>query len=79
MVIEPSAIPGIHRFFCSSVPNLEMIVPLMAGETTIRSSAQPSADISSITSDKLVHACAAAAVLLGQVHPDEAEFACLTP
>ena len=51
MVIEPSAMPGIHRFFCSSVPNLEMIVPLMAGETTISSRAQPAADISSMTSD----------------------------
>ena len=43
--------PGIQRFFCSSVPNLLMIVPLMAGETTISSSALPAAAISSITSD----------------------------
>ena len=43
--------PGIQRFFCSSVPNLLMMVPLMAGETTISSSAQPPADISSITND----------------------------
>ena len=43
--------PGIQRFFCSSVPNLLMMVPLMAGETTIISSAQPLADISSMTSD----------------------------
>ncbi len=41
--------PGIQRFFCSSVPNLLMMVPLMAGETTIISSGQPPADISSIT------------------------------
>jgi hypothetical protein len=39
------------RFFCSSVPNLLMMVPLMAGETTIISSAEPAAAISSITSD----------------------------
>ena len=51
MVTEPSAIPGIQRFFWSSVPNLVMIVPLMAGETTIISRAQPLADISSMTSD----------------------------
>ena len=51
MVIEPSAMPGSQRFFCSSVPNLLMIVPLMAGETTIISSAEPAAAISSITSD----------------------------
>ena len=51
MVIEPSAIPGIQRFFCSSVPNLLMMVPLMAGETTISSRAQPAADISSMTID----------------------------
>ena len=51
IVIDPSAMPGSHRFFCSSVPNLAMIVPLMAGETTISSSGQPPADISSITMD----------------------------
>ena len=51
MVVEPSAMPGSQRFFWSSVPNLEMIVPLMAGETTISSSGEPAADISSITSD----------------------------
>ncbi len=51
IVIEPSAMPGSQRFFCSSVPNLAMIVPLIAGETTIISSAQPAAAISSITID----------------------------
>ena len=50
IVSEPSAIPGTQRFFCSSVPNLAMMVPLMAGDTTISSSAQPAAAISSITS-----------------------------
>ena len=38
MMIEPSAIPGSQRCFCSSVPKRAMIVPLMAGETTIISS-----------------------------------------
>ncbi len=42
---------GTQRFFCSSVPNLLMMVPLMAGETTISSSALPAAAISSITRD----------------------------
>ncbi|CQD16015.1 hypothetical protein BN970_03386 [Mycolicibacterium conceptionense] len=51
MVIDPSAMPGIQRFFCSSVPNLEMIVPLIAGETTIINRAAPEDAISSITSD----------------------------
>ena len=49
-LIEPSAIPGTQRRFCSSVPNRAMIVPLMAGETTIISSGQPPADNSSMTS-----------------------------
>ena len=39
MVMEPSAMPGNQRFFWSSVPNLLMMVPLMAGWTTIISSA----------------------------------------
>ena len=51
IVSVPSAMPGIQRFFCSSVPNLLMMVPLMAGDTTISSSALPAAAISSITSD----------------------------
>ena len=51
MVIDPSAIPGTQRCFCSGVPYLAMMVPLMAGETTIISSGQPPAAISSITSD----------------------------
>jgi hypothetical protein len=51
IVIDPSAIPGTQRFFCSSVPNLAMMVPLIAGETTIISSGQPAVDSSSITTD----------------------------
>ncbi len=49
IVIDPSAMPGSQRRFWSSVPNLAMIVPLMAGETTMSNSGQPAADISSIT------------------------------
>ena len=49
MVIEPSAIPGTQRVRCSSVPNFAMMVPLIAGETTIISSGQPPAESSSIT------------------------------
>ncbi len=50
MVSVPSAMAGTQRFFCSSVPNLLMMVPLMAGDTTISSSALPAAAISSMTS-----------------------------
>ena len=71
--------PGSQRCFCSSVPNLAMIVPLIAGETTIISSAQPAAASSSIDERQLVHAGAAAAVLLGQVDAEEAELAGLVP
>ena len=49
IVSVPSAIPGSQRLFCSSVPNFAMIVPLMAGETTIISSDEPPAANSSIT------------------------------
>ncbi len=69
--------PGIQRFFCSSVPNLLMIVPLMAGETTISSSGAAAGRHLLHHERQLVHARAAAAVLLGQVDADEAEFACL--
>ena len=71
--------PGSQRFFCSSVPNLLMIVPLMAGETTISSSAAAAGRQLLHDQRQLVHAGAAAAVLLGQVDPEEAEFACLVP
>ena len=67
MVIEPSAMPGSQRFFCSSVPNLLMIVPLMAGETTIISSGAAGGGQLLHHERQLVHAGAAAAVLLGQV------------
>ena len=49
MIDEPLASPGSQRCFCSSVPNLAMTVPQMAGETTISSSAQPAAASSSST------------------------------
>ncbi len=51
MIFEPDARPGSQCCFCSSVPNLAMIVPQMAGETTIISSPQPAAASSSSTSD----------------------------
>jgi hypothetical protein len=49
MVRLPSAKPGIHRSFCSAVPNCWMTVPQIAGETTMSSSGQPAADSSSMT------------------------------
>ena len=51
MIIEPSAMPGSQRSFCASVPKRVMIVPQMAGETTIISSVHPAADSSSSTSE----------------------------
>lgn len=30
-MVSPEAMPGSQRCFCSSVPNREMMVPLMAG------------------------------------------------
>jgi hypothetical protein len=49
MVVVPSAMPGSHRFFCSSVPYCAMIVPTIAGETTISNSGLPAAASSSQT------------------------------
>ena len=49
IVIEPSAIPGSHRCFCSSVPLWAMMVAQMAGETTSSSSGAPAAASSSHT------------------------------
>jgi hypothetical protein len=49
MIVSPLARPGSQRCFCSGVPNRPMIVPLMAGETTIISSPQPAALSSSQT------------------------------
>ena len=51
MVSDPSARPGSQRCFCSSVPNLPITVPQIAGETTIISSGQPAAPSSSSTID----------------------------
>src|SRR5699024_7258684 len=48
-VISPDAMPGSHVRFCSSVPNLERMLPLIAGETTIMSRPAPAADSSSST------------------------------
>ena len=49
MIDEPLASLGSQRCFCSSVPNLAMIVPQIAGETTIISRPQPAAASSSST------------------------------
>src|SRR6266536_214641 len=51
MIIEPSAMPGSQRSFCASVPKRVMIVPQIAGETTIISRVQPAAESSSSTSE----------------------------
>ena len=48
-ICVPSARPGSQRCFCSSVPNREMTVAQIAGETTIISSGQPAAPSSSQT------------------------------
>ena len=45
----PSARPGSQRSFCSCVPYCAMIVPTIAGETTISSSGLPAAASSSHT------------------------------
>ena len=79
MIVEPSAMPGSQRCFCSSVPNRAMIVPQIAGETTIISRLQPAAVELLADERQLVHAAAATAVLLGQVEPEEAELAGLVP
>ena len=49
IVVDPSAMPGSQCFFCSSVPYWAMIVPTIAGETTISSSGLPAAASSSQT------------------------------
>ena len=49
MIDEPSARPGSHRPFCSSVPNRVITVPQMAGDTTIINNPQPAAPSSSST------------------------------
>ncbi len=49
IVIEPSARPGSHRCFCSSVPKRAMMLPQMAGDTTSMSRPVPVAASSSMT------------------------------
>ncbi len=49
MIEDPLAIFGSQCCFCSSVPNLAMIVPQIAGDTTIISRPQPAAASSSST------------------------------
>ncbi len=48
-LIVPAAIPGSHSSRWDSVPWRAMIEPTIAGETTISSSEQPAAEISSPT------------------------------
>ncbi|CAM5676994.1 hypothetical protein SCANM63S_09953 [Streptomyces canarius] len=47
----PSASPGSHCRFWSSVPKREITVPQMAGDTTSMSSGEPAAPSSSSTMD----------------------------
>ena len=47
--LVPSAMPGSHCFFCSSVPKREITVPQIAGETTMSSNGEPAAASSSST------------------------------
>ncbi len=51
MVRVPSARPGSHCCFCSSVPNRAMTVPQIAGDTIIIRSGEPAAPNSSSTMD----------------------------
>lgn len=41
ITISPLAIPGSQRCFCSSAPNASMIVPQIAGDTTVINNGQP--------------------------------------
>ena len=47
IVLEPSAIPGSQRCFCSGVPKRLITVQQIAGLTTIISSGHPSAAMTS--------------------------------
>ena len=76
---DPSARRGSQLCFCSSVPNLAMIVPQIAGETTMSSRPAPAAANLLLHQRELVDPRAPAAVLLRQIHPEETEFACLVP
>ncbi|CAO0835722.1 hypothetical protein SMICM17S_06935 [Streptomyces microflavus] len=49
MVRVPSARPGSHFCFCSSVPKRAMTVPQIAGETIIMRRGEPAAPNSSST------------------------------
>ena len=48
-LVVPAAMPGSQRSRCSSVPCLVTMLPTIAGDTTIRSSEHPAAEISSPT------------------------------
>ena len=79
MMIEPSAIPGSQRCFCSSVPKRPMIVPLIAGDTTIISSPHPAALSSSPTIDSSYMPAPPPPYSSGRLRPEEAALAGLGP
>ena len=72
ILVVPAPIPRSQRSFCSGVPCLVRMLPTIAGETTISSSEQPAAAISSPTAASASMPEAAAAVLLGDVHAEVA-------
>ena len=51
ILVVPRPMPRSQRSFCSSLPWRVRMLPAMAGETTISSSEQPAAEISSPTID----------------------------
>ena len=57
---------------CASVPNRATSSAQIPADTSTRSSGHPCAASSSLTTDQLAQAAATAAVLLGQVHREEA-------
>ena len=50
-LVVPAPIPRSQRSFCSSLPWRARMLPAIAGDTTISSSEQPAAEISSPTID----------------------------
>ncbi len=50
-LVVPAPMPRSQRSFCSGVAWRAMMLPAIAGETTISSSAHPAAEISSPTAD----------------------------
>ena len=69
---SPVANRGSHRCFCSSVPNLAMMVAQMAGDTTMHQQRAAGRGQLLVHGGQLGDPTAAAAVLLGHVDPEEA-------